>query len=194
MKASSCHVTSRQCHKIMQQQPYQLRSSNISGSRKLSKDHSSERLFCRGVPVRRSLLEALKAFKVLMSLQLRFLMRCPSSTTRYFHSWSWKYLRSLRHISNEVTNTGMLSTSLLPALGLFRREERCLRRSRSLSSWLPWYKTTGSCSRSREGGGRGGREGREGCVICFTDLFTPEHSHVYQCSTQHSHILYAKTP
>ena len=44
-----------------------LRSSKMSGRRKLSKDHSSARLFCSGVPVSSSLLAASYDFRALES-------------------------------------------------------------------------------------------------------------------------------
>ena len=52
-------------HVIMPERKHEMvdsnlfRSSKISGSRKLSNDHSSAKLFCNGVPVNRSLLAAL---------------------------------------------------------------------------------------------------------------------------------------
>lgn len=46
---------------------YLLRSSNRSGNKKLSKDHNSVKLFCKGVPVNNSLLAASYVFNVLMS-------------------------------------------------------------------------------------------------------------------------------
>lgn len=44
-----------------------LRSSKMSGRRKLSNDHSSARLFCSGVPVSSSLLAASYDFRALES-------------------------------------------------------------------------------------------------------------------------------
>ena len=44
---------------------YLLRSSKMSGRRKLSNDHSSARLFCNGVPVSSSLLAASYDFSAL---------------------------------------------------------------------------------------------------------------------------------
>ena len=42
-----------------------LRSSKMSGRRKLRRDHSSARLFCSGVPVKRSRLPASYDFRAL---------------------------------------------------------------------------------------------------------------------------------
>lgn len=113
-------------HTDMHQHPLKghlWRSSKMSGSRKLSNDHSSAKLFWRGVPVRRSLLAALNDLSTLwlahtqahtrslwsnnlerqlvylINLQLRFLMRWPSSTTRNFQFLSWSCFWSLMHIS-----------------------------------------------------------------------------------------------
>lgn len=59
------------------------REVKTSGSKKLSRDHSSLRLFCRGVPVSKSLLAVSNSRKDLMSLQLKFFSLWPSSTTMY---------------------------------------------------------------------------------------------------------------
>ena len=45
-----------------------FKSSNISGSRKLSSDHSSARLFCNGVPVNNNLLAVLYVFSSLRKM------------------------------------------------------------------------------------------------------------------------------
>lgn len=75
-----------------------------------------------------------------MRRQLRFLIRCPSSTTRYFHANFSKYLRSFMTISYEVMTTGY---DWVPA----SRGILCETRSsslRSLRSALdPWYNTVG---------------------------------------------------
>ena len=51
---------------------------------KFNNDHSSAKLFYRGVPVKRSLLSACKCFNSFTSLYLKFFNLCPSSTTTYF--------------------------------------------------------------------------------------------------------------
>ena len=73
-----------------------------------------------------------------MSLQLRFLMRWPSSTIKYFHGLFCKKRRSLIAISYDVIITGYdsLGTCFLLAL-------RCLRLKSSRSLIVPWYRTTG---------------------------------------------------
>lgn len=70
-----------------QKKRHLLRSSKTSGRRKLSRDQSSAKLFCSGVPVRSSLLSVGSIFSSRTSRQLRFLILWPSSTIRYFH---WK--------------------------------------------------------------------------------------------------------
>lgn len=61
---------------------YLFRSSKTSGRRKLSRDHSSDRLFCRGVPVRSSLLSVGNIFSSCTRRQFRFLILWPSSTIK----------------------------------------------------------------------------------------------------------------
>ena len=126
---------------------YPFRSSKMSGSMKLRRDQSSDRLFCSGVPVSSRRLAASYDFRALqththnvhihvhvytciythtqtdrhthahkiknntqtieangeasdlMSLQLRFLMRCPSSTTRNFQLRLMRCRWSRIHIS-----------------------------------------------------------------------------------------------
>merc|ERR1719167_611827 len=55
-----------------------------SGSRKLSRAHSSWRLFCSGVPVNSSLLVVLISRITRDSLLSSFLILCASSITMYF--------------------------------------------------------------------------------------------------------------
>ena len=66
-----------------------MRSSKTSGRRKLRRDQSSARLFCRGVPVSSNLLSVGNIFSSRTSRQLRFLILWPSSTIRYFHWKRW---------------------------------------------------------------------------------------------------------
>lgn len=73
--------------KTKQKKRHLLRSSKTSGRRKLSRDQSSAKLFCSGVPVSSSLLSVGSIFSSRTSRQLRFLILWPSSTIRYFH---WK--------------------------------------------------------------------------------------------------------
>ena len=68
-----------------------LRSSKISAIRKLSKDQSSSKLFCKGVPVKSKRLAEVYNRNSLINLQLVFFNRCPSSTTIYFHKTLWKW-------------------------------------------------------------------------------------------------------
>lgn len=63
---------------------YLFKSSNTSGSRKLRRDQSSDKLFCRGVPVNSSLLSVLNCFNSRIRRQFIFLILCPSSTIKYF--------------------------------------------------------------------------------------------------------------
>lgn len=63
---------------------YLFKSSNTSGSRKLRRDQSSDKLFCSGVPVNSSLLSVLNCFNSRIRRQFIFLILCPSSTIKYF--------------------------------------------------------------------------------------------------------------
>lgn len=54
-------------------------SRKILGRRKFSKDHSSLRLFCKGVPVMRRRVAEVKVLSSRKSLESKFFMRCPSS-------------------------------------------------------------------------------------------------------------------
>lgn len=69
---------------------------NTLGRMKLSSDQSSCRLFYRGVPVRRIRYSELYCWPIVWAnLLLAFFMRCPSSTTMYFHSNLCRANRSL---------------------------------------------------------------------------------------------------
>lgn len=49
----------------------------ISGKMKFNNDQSSAKLFCRGVPVNRSLFSTGKCFNSLSNLHFEFFSRCP---------------------------------------------------------------------------------------------------------------------
>lgn len=73
----------------------------------------------------------------LINLQLRFLIRWPSSTIRYFHGLLCIKRLSLMAISYDVIMTGNNSWT-----GFLLLTVRCLRLSASLSLIVPWYSTT----------------------------------------------------
>ncbi len=73
-------VQNQYCELPLHVPSYLFRSSNTSGRRKLSRDHSSDRLFCRGVPVSSSLLSDISIFSSCTSRQFKFLILWPSST------------------------------------------------------------------------------------------------------------------
>mmetsp|Transcript_23371 Transcript_23371/g.55799 ORF Transcript_23371/g.55799 Transcript_23371/m.55799 type:complete len:285 (+) Transcript_23371:16-870(+) len=80
--------------------------SKMSGRMKLSSDHSSERLFCKGVPDSNRRFAARSVLSSRSNLQSLFFRRCPSSTVRYFQlSWA-SDLASFIAISNDVITTG----------------------------------------------------------------------------------------
>mmetsp|Transcript_32485 Transcript_32485/g.69688 ORF Transcript_32485/g.69688 Transcript_32485/m.69688 type:complete len:261 (+) Transcript_32485:1182-1964(+) len=108
------------------------RSSKMSGSRKLSRDQSSVRLFCSGVPERSRRLHSVpphKALSSLISLQFIFLRRWPSSMITNFQASGLSSFMSRITISYEVIITGG---------GVPFFERQCVPRSLALSSLEPW--------------------------------------------------------
>ena len=111
------------------------RSSKIFGSRKLSSDHSSGRLFCSGVPVSSSRLHSVTvpvpviALSSVISRQFMFLRRWPSSITTNFQPSFLSSFESRMTISYEVIITGAF-------VSLFLR--KCCATIARRSSLVPW--------------------------------------------------------
>mmetsp|Transcript_21437 Transcript_21437/g.53853 ORF Transcript_21437/g.53853 Transcript_21437/m.53853 type:complete len:306 (-) Transcript_21437:56-973(-) len=121
------------------------RSWKMSGRMKLSRDHSSVRLFCSGVPDSSSLLAVSRVLSSLSRRQSLFLRRWPSSTTRYFHLRFWSLLLSFMATSKEVRTTG----KILSLLCLILRSKPTSSLICRLSSLLPWYTTVGMVGAKR---------------------------------------------
>mmetsp|Transcript_30485 Transcript_30485/g.85349 ORF Transcript_30485/g.85349 Transcript_30485/m.85349 type:complete len:334 (+) Transcript_30485:1185-2186(+) len=112
-----------------------LKLVKMSGSRKFKRLQSSARLFCKGVPVSKSLFALWMDLSSRRSLQSKFFSRCPSSTTMYFHMYLCRKGRSRITISYEVTMTGNFSSSGPVGIRVVRRLAR--------SSCDPWYRMQG---------------------------------------------------
>lgn len=69
----------------------------ISGKRKFRSDHSSAKLFCSGVPVRRSLFSMGMCFSSFRSLHFVFFSRCPCIRNMIIQSYKQK-----EHVSKAV--------------------------------------------------------------------------------------------
>jgi hypothetical protein len=69
------------------------------GSKKFSSDHSSLRLFCKGVPVMRRRVADVNVLSSRKSFESKFFMRCPSSMMMNSQLIFDRAARSLRTIS-----------------------------------------------------------------------------------------------
>lgn len=79
---------------------------NTFGRRKLSNAHNSARLFCRGVPVRSSRCVDWYCWPSTdANFPLAFFILWPSSMTIYFHSYLFRFSRSLKMKSYVVIHT-----------------------------------------------------------------------------------------
>mmetsp|Transcript_34041 Transcript_34041/g.80652 ORF Transcript_34041/g.80652 Transcript_34041/m.80652 type:complete len:231 (-) Transcript_34041:854-1546(-) len=108
------------------------RSWKISGRMKLRSDHSSERLFCSGVPESSRRLSAVSVFSSRSSRQSLFLRRWPSSTTMYFQCRLHSFLMSFIATSKEVMTTGYF----LPGFAFFSNPlSLCICSRSSLDPW-----------------------------------------------------------
>ena len=61
---------------------HHCRSSNMSGRRKFNRDHSSDRLFCNGVPVSSNRFAALYVFNSLMRKDQPVLIRVNKNNNK----------------------------------------------------------------------------------------------------------------
>mmetsp|Transcript_7922 Transcript_7922/g.13641 ORF Transcript_7922/g.13641 Transcript_7922/m.13641 type:complete len:252 (+) Transcript_7922:232-987(+) len=117
---------------------------NSSGMRKLSRDHSSLRLFCSGVPDSSRRFSAGMVRSSLMSLQSQFFKRWPSSTAMYCHLILVKKAMSAMMISKLVMITGKLSgrgrLSAAASTGIRISARSCL---------VPWYSSGVTQGRNR---------------------------------------------
>jgi hypothetical protein len=82
--------------------------SKMSGRMKLSRLHSSCRLFCNGVPVNNSLKFVDRLRTTWESRLYSFLILCASSIMRYFHRIFFRYFRQIRTPSKLVHTTSKL--------------------------------------------------------------------------------------
>mmetsp|Transcript_10068 Transcript_10068/g.31542 ORF Transcript_10068/g.31542 Transcript_10068/m.31542 type:complete len:222 (+) Transcript_10068:1089-1754(+) len=130
-----------------------VRLPNTSGRMKLSRLHSSFRLFCSGVPVSSSLFCVSSELSSLNRRQSLFFRRWPSSTTMYFQLKRRRKLTSQMAISYDVTMIGKVGPSLIvcmsspPDLRLPAPKETSLSPHSSAlmsmrSSLVPWKSVT----------------------------------------------------
>lgn len=88
-----------------------VKSSAVSkslGIKKFSKDQSSFKLFCKGVPVKRILLLVLKLLRSFARTESLFLILCASSKIKYSNSIRPSSDFSIMQVSKVVSNTSKL--------------------------------------------------------------------------------------